>query len=155
MFALQFCAHRNGGLTRGVKNLACPCSVRFVISRHKGVGVVPGFLLVSLILFPLLGSLVSLPARLRQRIAPVYTLVPILQLLIVVSLWTTVQEGNRLLLSWPWLPGLGLNLSLALDGLSWLFAGLISGVGVLVFAYAAAYMHDDPTLPRSQCRRGQ
>ena len=107
-----------------------------------------GFLLVSLILFPLLGSLVSLPARLRQRIAPVYTLVPILQLLIVVSLWTTVQEGNRLLLSWPWLPGLGLNLSLALDGLSWLFAGLISGIGVLVFAYAAAYMHDDPTLPR-------
>ena len=107
-----------------------------------------GFLLVSLILFPLLGSLVSWPARLRQRIAPAYTLVPILQLLIVVSLWTTVQEGNRLLLAWPWLPGLGLNLSLALDGLSWLFAGLISGVGVLVFAYAAAYMHDDPTLPR-------
>jgi len=109
---------------------------------------VSGFLLVSLILFPLLGSLVSLPARRRQRIASVYTLVPILQLLIVVSLWTTVQEGNRLLLAWPWLPGLGLNLSLALDGLSWLFAGLISGVGVLVFAYAAAYMHDDPTLPR-------
>ena len=46
------------------------------------------------------------------------------------------------------LPGLGLNLSLALDGLSWLFAGLISGVGVLIFAYAAAYMRDDPTLPR-------
>ena len=107
-----------------------------------------GFLLVSLILCPLLGSLVSWPARLRERLAPAYTLVPILQLLIVVSLWTTVQEGNRLLLAWPWLPGLGLNLSLALDGLSWLFASLISGVGVLVFAYAASYMRDDPTLPR-------
>ncbi len=107
-----------------------------------------GFLLASLILLPLLGSLVSWPARLRQLIAPAYTLVPILQLLIVVSLWPTVQEGNRLLLAWPWLPGLGLNLSLALDGLSWLFAGLISGVGVLIFAYAAAYMHGDSTLPR-------
>ena len=24
MFALQFCAHRNGGLTRGVKSPECP-----------------------------------------------------------------------------------------------------------------------------------
>lgn len=59
-----------------------------------------------------------------------------------------MQEGDRLLCSWRWLPELGLHFSLALDGLSWLFASLIAGVGVLVFFYAASYLHDDPHLSR-------
>ncbi len=108
----------------------------------------PGFLLISLILLPLLGSLVSWPERWRQRLAPAYSLVPILQLLIVISLWATVQAGERIQCSWPWAPSLGLYVSLSLDGLSWLFTGLISGVGVFVFLYAAFYMADDPTLSR-------
>ena len=108
----------------------------------------PGFLLISLILLPLLGSLVAWPERWRQRLAPAYSLVPILQLLIVISFWTTVQAGEGIQCSWPWAPSLGLYLSFSLDGLSWLFTGLISGVGVLVFVYAAFYMSDDPTLSR-------
>ncbi len=109
---------------------------------------VSGFLLISLILLPLLGSLVAWPERWRQRLAPAYSLVPILQLLIVVSFWTTVQAGEGIQCSWPWAPSLGLYLSFSLDGLSWLFTGLISGVGVFVFVYAAFYMADDPTLSR-------
>ncbi len=109
---------------------------------------VPGFLLISLILLPLLGSLVAWPERWRQRLAPAYSLVPILQLLIVSSFWTTVQAGEGIQCSWPWAPSLGLYLSFSLDGLSWLFTGLISGVGVFVFLYAAFYMADDPTLAR-------
>ena len=108
----------------------------------------PGFLLISLILLPLLGSLLAWPERWRQRLAPAYSLVPILQLLIVISFWTTVQAGEGIQCSWPWAPSLGLYLSFSLDGLSWLFTGLISGVGVLVFVYAAFYMSDDPTLSR-------
>ena len=107
-----------------------------------------GFLLISLILLPLLGSLVAWPERWRQRLAPAYSLVPILQLLIVISFWTTVQAGEGIQCSWPWAPSLGLYLSFSLDGLSWLFTGLISGVGVFVFIYAAFYMADDPTLSR-------
>ena len=108
----------------------------------------PGFLIISLVLLPLLGSLVSWPERGRQRLAPAYALVPILQLLIVISLWATVQAGERIQCSWPWAPSLGLYVSFSLDGLSWLFTGLISGVGVFVFIYAAFYMADDPTLSR-------
>ncbi len=107
-----------------------------------------GFLIISLVLLPLLGSLVSWPERWRQRLAPAYSLVPILQLLIVISLWATVQAGERIQCSWPWAPSLGLYVSFSLDGLSWLFTGLISGVGVFVFIYAAFYMADDPTLSR-------
>ena len=44
------------------------------------------------------------------------------------------------LLHWPWIPSLGIDFSLRLDGLSVLFASLISGVGFLVQLYAIAYM---------------
>ena len=108
----------------------------------------PGFLLISLVLLPLVASLVSWPERLRQRLAPAYAIVPVLQFIIVISFWATVQDGGQFHVSWPWAPSLGLHLSFALDGLSWLFTSLISGVGVMVFVYAAFYMSDDPTLPR-------
>lgn len=39
-----------------------------------------------------------------------------------------------------WLPAAGLSLSLVVDGLSALMAALILGIGLLVIAYAAAYM---------------
>ena len=125
-----------------------PCSDCSATSKHAKVNGVPGFLIISLILLPLLGSLVSWPERWRQRLAPAYALVPILQLLIVISLWATVQAGEGIQCSWPWAPSLGLYVSFSLDGLSWLFTGLISGVGVFVFIYAAFYMADDPTLSR-------
>jgi len=40
----------------------------------------------------------------------------------------------------PWLPELGLNLSLRLDGLGFLFALLILGIGLLVILYARYYL---------------
>jgi len=47
-------------------------------------------------------------------------------------------------LSWPWVPSLDINLMFRLDGLSVLFAGLITGVGVLIQLYSLAYMKDKP-----------
>jgi multicomponent K+:H+ antiporter subunit A len=46
-----------------------------------------------------------------------------------------------------WLPALGLDLGLRLDGLAWLFALLITGIGALVVLYAAWYLDpdDDPS----------
>lgn len=46
--------------------------------------------------------------------------------------------------SWntQWIPGLDINLSFKLDGLSFLFAGLISGIGVLIQIYALAYLRE-------------
>jgi multicomponent Na+:H+ antiporter subunit A len=42
--------------------------------------------------------------------------------------------------SLPWAPTLGVRFELALDGLSVLYALLASGIGLLVFAYGAAYL---------------
>ncbi len=43
----------------------------------------------------------------------------------------------------PWMPGLGLGLSLRLDGLSLLFCGLVLGIGLLVVVYARSYLASD------------
>ncbi|MEO6319672.1 MAG: proton-conducting transporter membrane subunit, partial [Polaromonas sp.] len=45
----------------------------------------------------------------------------------------------------PWVPEIGLNLGLRLDGLSLMFALLITGVGLLIILYAHFYLgKDDP-----------
>ncbi len=44
--------------------------------------------------------------------------------------------------SWEWIPSLGAELSFSGDGLSLLYALIVSGVGVLVVFYAACYLDD-------------
>ncbi len=105
-------------------------------------------LLPTLIVLPLLGALVPLPSHCRRAAAPLFSLFPAVQLVIVLVLWSEVQRGAAVQLSWPWLPALGLRLSFHLDGLSWLLSSLISGVGVLVCVYAGSYLRDDPHLNR-------
>ena len=48
----------------------------------------------------------------------------------------------------PWLPALGLDFGLRLDGLAWLFALLITGIGALVVLYAAWYLDPADPAPR-------
>ena len=43
---------------------------------------------------------------------------------------------------WEWIPSLGVNFSFTPDGLSLLYALIVSGVGVLVVFYAACYLDD-------------
>lgn len=66
----------------------------------------------------------------------------------LLSIAPGVLDGHALTWSVSWLPTLGVNLSLRLDGLALLFALLISGVGVLVFVYAAGYMAGTPGAAR-------
>ena len=48
----------------------------------------------------------------------------------------------------PWVPSLDVALRFYVDGWALLFAGLASGVGVLVFVYSTGYMHGEPNLAR-------
>ncbi|UEM04469.1 putative monovalent cation/H+ antiporter subunit A [Skermanella rosea] len=48
----------------------------------------------------------------------------------------------------PWIPGLGVNLSFYLDGLSLTFALMVCGIGTLIVIYCGGYLHGDPMLPR-------
>ena len=51
-----------------------------------------------------------------------------------------IGNGDILRETIPWVPQLGINFDLVLNGLSLAFALLITGTGVLVFLYAHAYM---------------
>jgi multicomponent Na+:H+ antiporter subunit A len=59
-----------------------------------------------------------------------------------------VAEGDAVLQSMQWIPALGISLSLRLDGLSLLFALLISGIGALIVLYAGSYLSSHAHLGR-------
>jgi len=50
-----------------------------------------------------------------------------------------------------WIPSLGINLNFKLDGLSLLFALLITGIGTLVYFYASYYLKNHPRLNQFYC----
>lgn len=56
-------------------------------------------------------------------------------------LWMAAGRGetNSVVVSWPWVPSLGLNLSFLVDGLSLFYGGVVSGIGCLIFFYAIHY----------------
>ncbi|MGF1721072.1 putative monovalent cation/H+ antiporter subunit A [Vibrio kyushuensis] len=55
-----------------------------------------------------------------------------------------VTEQGPLLFSYEWVPTLGISLDFWLDGLSLLFALLISGIGFFVIVYAGSYLAHKP-----------
>ncbi|MFP4126084.1 MAG: hydrogen gas-evolving membrane-bound hydrogenase subunit E [Alphaproteobacteria bacterium] len=62
------------------------------------------------------------------------------------ALLPAVADYETIRLAWPWIPGLGVELSFTIDGLSLTFALLITGVGALVLAYSASYLKGQPKL---------
>ena len=61
-----------------------------------------------------------------------------------------VAAGEVLTLRYPWVPQLSVDFALRLDGLSLLFALLVTGKGSLIVLFGGAYMKRDPGLPRFQ-----
>ncbi len=66
--------------------------------------------------------------------------VPFLSFSYFISLLQKVQEGEPIAASIPWIPALGIHFTVYADGLSLLFALLISGIGTLVVFYSIFYM---------------
>lgn len=58
-------------------------------------------------------------------------------LLILLLLWVLRGPSTA---SYPWIPSAGVAFVLRLDALSLLFASLVTGIGAVIFAYAATYM---------------
>src|SRR5262245_22654708 len=66
-------------------------------------------------------------------------------LALVLAALPSVLGGEALGAAWQWVPELGLNASLRLDGLAALFAILILAIGLLVILYARYYLgENDP-----------
>ena len=114
-----------------------------------------GALLPIIVLLPLLaGTLLTAwaagdesPAR-RRLTAAVAGAVAGAAFLLLMSLAPTALNGPLLLWQAEWVPGIGLNLGFRLDALAWMFASLITGIGLLVILYAAFYLHEDDPVRR-------
>lgn len=83
-----------------------------------------------------------------RRAGWIAALVPFALFIYFASLVPVVAGGEVLRSGYAWLPGLGINLSFRIDGLSILFALLITGIGTLVMIYAGGYLAGDPMLGR-------
>jgi multicomponent Na+:H+ antiporter subunit A len=59
-----------------------------------------------------------------------------------------IANGATLREGFAWLPALDVEITFLLDGLSLLFALLVSGIGTLIVIYAQGYFDDDPRLRR-------
>ncbi|MBC7154835.1 MAG: monovalent cation/H+ antiporter subunit A [Rhodobacteraceae bacterium] len=96
---------------------------------------------------PFLGAL--LPGLMirggRDAAAWVTGAVSALALLLLMTHAPAVFRGEIVQTRIDWLPTLGLNVTFFLDGLGFLFAGLILGIGLLIILYARFYLSkDDP-----------
>ena len=73
---------------------------------------------------------------------------PLIGLILLLGQRGTVFAGQTLTASYSWLPEIGINLSLRLDGLGFLFALLILGIGLLVILYARYYLSEQEPMGR-------
>ncbi|HVL05766.1 MAG TPA: hydrogen gas-evolving membrane-bound hydrogenase subunit E [Acidimicrobiales bacterium] len=86
--------------------------------------------------------------RLGRRVFWLCAVAPAVTLVWVLRRASGVLDGRPAEESVEWVPGLGLGFDLRMDGFSLLMVALISGVGVLVFAYSRWYFSDRPGLGR-------
>jgi multicomponent K+:H+ antiporter subunit A len=106
-------------------------------------------LLIALIL-PFAGSIVAafLPTQARNAAAALAGTIALAGTAILLLAYPALGGGAVLRHEIEWLPSLGLNLTIRLDGLSWLFAFLVLGIGALIVLYARYYMSPADPVPR-------
>jgi multicomponent K+:H+ antiporter subunit A len=100
-------------------------------------------MLLLMVLLPLLvgtGLSLWLGSRSRALTAVGAFSVTACSLLLLLAEAPAVLAGQAVLQTWSWVPELGLMLSFRLDGLSLLFAGLITCIGLLIVVYAHFYL---------------
>ena len=103
-----------------------------------------------ILLLPLIGSLVPLFTRhwRRSACALATAVPPALALMLLLFHSKQVLDGESLRFFLQWIPLLGLNISIVLDGLSFLFCLLILGIGLLIILYARYYLSERDSMPR-------
>src|SRR5690606_6261585 len=102
------------------------------------------------VLAGLIVSLLYIPfgRHLRGRLAILASLLPIGLFGYFASYLPAIQAGGDVHFHHSWVPSLGVNFDFRLDGLSLLFSLLITGIGSLVFLYAAPYLKGHRYLDR-------
>jgi len=106
--------------------------------------------LITLILLPFIGSLLAavLPANARNTESTLAGLIALFCTVQAALYFPEIADGGVLRQEIAWLPALGLNLIIRMDGFAWMFCMLVLGVGGLVVLYARYYMSAADPVPR-------
>lgn len=106
--------------------------------------------LIVLLALPFVASLAValLPTHARTTAAVGTALVALAGLVQAMLLFPGVESGGVIRAQFAWLPTAGLDLVLRLDGFAWMFAMLVTGIGLLVAVYARYYMSAEDPVPR-------
>ena len=107
-------------------------------------------LLMVVVALPFLGAVVAacLPRHARTTAALLSWAIAVVNVTCLALLWPLFQDGEVLRAEIAWLPSLGVDLVLRLDGVSWIFSALVLGIGALVVLYARYYMSPKDPVPR-------
>ncbi len=106
--------------------------------------------LIVLLLLPFVGSCLAalLPHNARNTESLLAGLVALVGTVQVALLYPQIVHGGVIREEFMWLPSLGLNFVLRMDGFAWLFSLLVLGIGTLVSLYARYYMSPEDPVPR-------
>ncbi|MBU0745502.1 MAG: monovalent cation/H+ antiporter subunit A [Gammaproteobacteria bacterium] len=106
--------------------------------------------LITLILLPFIGSLLAavLPTNARNTESTLAGLIALFCAVQTALYFPQIADGGVLRQEIAWLPALGLNLIIRMDGFAWMFCMLVLGVGSLVVLYARYYMSAADPVPR-------
>lgn len=77
---------------------------------------------------------------LKTKWSALLPLIPLLLFVYFISEIPFISAGNTFKQHIPWVTSLGINFDFKLDGLSLLFALLITGIGTAIFTYAGSYL---------------
>ncbi|MCD5979755.1 monovalent cation/H+ antiporter subunit A [Pseudomonas quasicaspiana] len=106
--------------------------------------------LIVLLLLPFIGSCLAafLPHNARNAESILAGLVAVTGAIQVALWYPQIVDGGVIREEYFWLPSLGLNFVLRMDGFAWMFSMLVLGIGTLVSLYARYYMSPDDPVPR-------
>ena len=106
--------------------------------------------LLLLVAFPFIGSLIAavLPANARNAESTLAGLIALACAVQAAMYFPEIAAGNVIRQQIDWLPSLGMNFTLRMDGFAWMFSMLVLGIGALVVLYARYYMSPADPVPR-------
>ncbi len=113
--------------------------------------MLPSLPLLLALPFLMAAAVAAFPRSSRSTAAWLAALAPLGGLAILGWLTPSVLDGQVVRTLVPWLPQIGLDFTLRLDGLAWMFAGLVLGIGALVVLYARYYLSPQDNAHRFYC----
>ena len=113
--------------------------------------MIPSLILLLALPFLLAALVATFPRSSRTTAAWIAAAAPLGGLALLATLTPAVLDGEVLRSSGQWLPQIGLDFTLRLDGLAWMFAGMVLAIGALVVLYARYYLSAQDNAHRFYC----